>query len=308
MKNKKVIIIVGITITVLAIVGLVLFMGDSNKNVVSDAQLKQDLQEIIERDFDYELTVDEINVEKRETSEQERETISVEVIASNELWAQKSYYILIYLYNEDGIWILDNYERNKTDEWSYTPKTGVSDGIIAKQVEEETADGSKVTLQDKTTDLANGTDTLTYSLEYDDGILAIAGTFDLVFKFNETTKEWEFDAKENENLQRIWTISGTWEHTSRNQTTRLEITEENGKVTGTIKITTTTTVSSNYTINFTTGTFDNGRVEMHGKVTTTSHSQNMGRDTNFTGTINSKDGTMQFTMSNFFALPTLTKK
>lgn len=192
------------------------------------------------------------------------------------------------------------------------PKTGVDDETINKQIEKESEDGSKITLTDRKTDLENKIDTLVFSREYDDGILSIIGSFEIVYKFNDNNT-WEYNKKENENYDKKWNISGTWEYMTNNRTINFTLTEKDGELTGIITDVQTGLFKGNYTMTYNTGKLSDGKIEMHGEYRDNNNASEIyggPKPSDLIGTINSKEKTIAVTVSNYYGnVPTiLTKK
>lgn len=185
---------------------------------------------------------------------------------------------------------------NVNYEIKIKPKNGINDETLNNLIKKESEDGSKIALINRNTDLENMTDTLTFSREYDDGILSLTGSFDIVYKFTDDNA-WEYDKKENENYQKTWNISGIWEDVGTSSSRRLEIKEEDGKVTGTYKYVSTIGIGTNNTFNYTTGTFSDGKIEMTGEYTYSWAFSTKTDSTKFIGTINSKERTMTISIN-----------
>lgn len=172
-----------------------------------------------------------------------------------------------------------------------TPKNGVSEEIISQYIKEEEKD-AKLTLLDRKTDLENGTDTISYSRELDNGILKLNEKFDLIFKFN-SLNNWEYSTKEEKELTKNWNLNGgVWKGEDGETELTLELSQNGNEITGTYTWKLGTRKVQTYTSGKITD-IDSSKSEIEFKGTETTYFVTSGKQFG-----NAKDVTTTFSITN----------
>lgn len=189
----------------LVIVLLVLILtlaGCGMEPIKTEKEIAQDLEE--SKDFlpGFEMDIDDLEITKRKTDEEDKEDlVYVAVEASNDEVVCKVEYKLTYNLYDSG-WILDEVEVYG-DESRFLPKVKPSEELIQESI------GDSVVVEEQL-DLENGT----YSCWYDSIIEEDLVTFYLHgrtdFSFNPMTTKWEVADSENISERSEWDIEGSW--------------------------------------------------------------------------------------------------
>ena len=176
-------------------------------------------------------------------------------------------------------------------EIKITPKSGVSEEIISQYIKEEEKD-AKLTLLDRKTDLENGTDTISYSRELDNGVLKLNEKFDLIFKFN-SLNNWEYSTKEEKELTKNWNFNGgVWKGEDGETELTLELSQNGNEITGTYTWKLGTRKVQTYTSGKITD-IDSSKSEIEFKGTETTYFVTSGKQFG-----NTKDVTTTFSITN----------
>lgn len=115
-----------------------------------------------------EIQIIDYTISKRQTAKENRsDTVWITVTANNEdITCSLSYIMTYHLYNSG--WILDEVEQDYDGEWIVTPLRGVDDSIIQGNIDSYTDSlFDSMEIVNRTTDLENGMDTISYSATKD---------------------------------------------------------------------------------------------------------------------------------------------
>ena len=170
-------------------------------NLLGDSEIP-DKQKIMEDLAAYEgeeenpLEFDSLEIEKRTTVEKEKkDTVYVLTETTGEEGKSSNYYRLLYKRHLIGGWKLDavkpyNVGGEKTSVAGVDNEIVMNDKSLYTDISSDWKH-SKVKVLEHYTDVKAGTDIVVVYLELENDYVNMAGTKEIMYQYNEETKEWE---------------------------------------------------------------------------------------------------------------------
>lgn len=169
-------------------------LGDSE--IPDKDKIREDLAAYIEDGKKEKASFDSLEIEKRTTVEKDKkDTVYVITESRGEEGTRSNYYRLLYKRHLIGGWKLDevepyNVKGEKVSIAGVDNETVIQDEGLFEDFSPDWEFGS-VKVVEHFTDLKAGTDTVVVYMELENDYVNMIGTKEIVYQYNEKTKEWE---------------------------------------------------------------------------------------------------------------------